>query len=899
MSDANFTDTEHGQPPPPSRAQASEAASEQPSPTNPSTSAGSAKNKIAWQVNELLELAAGAELFRSPDGVAFATLKINGHRETWRLESRGFSDWLKREFYRRHQSVPGAQTLRDALAMFEARARYEGAEEPVYLRVAEKNGVVYLDLGDKDWRAAEITPRGWSVVAEPPVKFRRTRGMQALPEPVRGGRIDDLRRFVNVDSDDAFHLLVAWLVGALRPTGPFAVLALQGEQGSAKSTTARLLRRLIDPSTAPTRRMPRDGRDLMIAAQNAWMLSFDNLSGLPVWLSDALCSLSTGGGFSTRALRTDDDEVIVSATRPLLLNGIAGITERPDLADRAVTVSLPAIPDDRRQDEATLRTAFDEAAPRILGALLDGVSAALRNIGTVTLPTKPRMADFALWVTAAEEGFSWAPGTFMAAYTRNRAETVEVTLETDMVAVAVRELFARRRGGIWEGSATALHAELHSLLPENVLRSGDWPKAPNTLTNRLRRIAPVLREAGVVYEDMARSGKAGSRGLRLRDAGAQMTVSTVSEPATMSEEAPQARASSVVAGEADGLLRSVAGREADDRLLAATAEMADSSGKTGRADDADGADDPSAGIVDAATEDTRLRDMRIHRDASNLPALAAAIRASEKVGLRVAATGHGMRRDQACSVAVALPSGEIHVVDLRVPHDVTPVIEALCEVLVVGHNLKPDLAHIANEFKLRPRMIFDTKVACELLDAGVHGEDASFFDLAHACGRILGAQLPSGRSQMEPIERLSDESASQLSAEVGPLLALEEAVGAQLRRDGLDRFAEFANELLLAELSIKFGDRTAGYTLRQEVSKVWAARLGTVQNEVCSRLGVDDADDDAEVLKKLHTLRVPVERVEIKELVPFLHIQEVGCLVRYRHLRDFAVCISGRGQASP
>ncbi|WP_437796449.1 hypothetical protein [Sorangium sp. So ce693] len=794
--------------------------------------------------------------------------------------------------------MPNAQAMRAAVAMFEARARYEGPEEPVFMRVAEKNGVAYLDLGDREWRAAAITPQGWSLVADPPVKFRRTRGMQALPEPARSGHIDELRRFVNVDSDDAFHLLVAWLVGALQPTGPFAILALQGEQGSAKSTTARLLRRLLDPSTAPTRRTPRDGRDLMIAAQNAWVLSFDNLSGLPVWLSDALCSLATGGGFSTRALRTDDDEVIFSATRPLLLNGIAGITERPDLADRAVSVSLPPIPDDKRQDEATLWTAFEEAAPRILGALLDGVSAALRNVGTVMLPTKPRMADFARWVTAAETEFGWVPGTFMAAYSRNRAETIEITLETDVVAVTVRALLAGCPGRLWEGNATALHAALHSLLPAHALRAGDWPKAPNALTNRLRRIAPVLRAAGIVYEDLARNGKAGSRGLRLRNTGAQMTVSTVRESVGMSEEAPQTRPSFVQAGGADGRLRPAAGCDTDDRRLAATAEMPDSSGEMGRADGADGADDPSAGVVDAAPEDTSSRDPQVHRDASSLPTLAAAIRASEKVGLSIAATGHDMRRDRACAVAIALPSGEIHVVDLRVPHDVTPVVEALCEVLVIGHDLKPDLAHIANEFELTPSMIFDTKLACELLDAGVHGDDASFFDLAHACERIFGAQLPSGRSKMGPIERLSEESATQLAAEVRPLLALEEALSTQLQRDGLDRFAEFANELLLAELSIKFDDEAAGSTLRQELLKVWTARLATLQNQVCSWLGVDEPDDDAEVLKELHRLGAPVKRVEIEELVPFLHIQAVGYLVRYRHLRGFAAGASERGHGS-
>jgi hypothetical protein len=38
-------------------------------------------------------------------------------------------------------------------------------------------------------------------------------------------------------------------------------------------------------------------------------LAFDNLSGLPAWLSDALCRLASGGSFAVRQLYTDDDDV--------------------------------------------------------------------------------------------------------------------------------------------------------------------------------------------------------------------------------------------------------------------------------------------------------------------------------------------------------------------------------------------------------------------------------------------------------------------------------------------------------------------------------------------------------------------------------------------------------------
>jgi Protein of unknown function (DUF2939) len=98
-------------------------------------------------------------------------------------------------------------------------------------------------------------------------------------------------------SENDFVLVVAWLLGALRAGGPYPVLAIAGEQGSAKTVLSKLLRAVIDPSVAPVRALPRDERELFIAASNGHVLAFDNLSGLPPWLSDTLCRLTSGGAF--------------------------------------------------------------------------------------------------------------------------------------------------------------------------------------------------------------------------------------------------------------------------------------------------------------------------------------------------------------------------------------------------------------------------------------------------------------------------------------------------------------------------------------------------------------------------------------------------------------------------
>src|SRR5204862_1321244 len=161
-------------------------------------------------------------------------------------------------------------------------------ERAICTRIAEHAGRIYLDLADEHWRAVEIGPDGWHVVGCPRVRFRRPAGMLPLPVPERGGSIAALRPFLHASSDNDFVLIVAWLLAAFRSSGPYPLLAISGEQGSAKTVLSKLLRALVDPNVAPVRALPREERELMIAANNGHRLAFDNLSAWCPRLSDAL-----------------------------------------------------------------------------------------------------------------------------------------------------------------------------------------------------------------------------------------------------------------------------------------------------------------------------------------------------------------------------------------------------------------------------------------------------------------------------------------------------------------------------------------------------------------------------------------------------------------------------------
>jgi putative DNA primase/helicase len=408
--------------------------------------------------------------------------------------------WLSGRFFENTRAAIGGQALEDGLRILEARAVNDGPLYDCFNRTGAARGKMYLDLGDATWRAVEITADSWTLIDRAPVKLLRSPSMRPLPAPEAGSLIEELRGFVNVKSDDDFLLVVAWLVAAFRPHGPFPIIVLNGEAGSGKSVFSRMLRSLVDPSAAPIRAVPRDDRDLVVSASNSWLLAFDNLSSVPGWLADAFCRLATGSGFATRMLHTDRDEMIFEGARPVMINGIPHLTDRADLADRSVTIHLSSIPDSQRRPEDDLLADFEKARPRILGALLDAASRALAKVASVRLDRAPRMADFAKWVVAAAASLGWEPGEFFAAYEGNRRDVVEAAFEADAVAVAIWKLLTAEPLEGFQGTATELLAALNNIVSESTRKSRYWPENAAQLGNRVARATPLLKARGCAIE---------------------------------------------------------------------------------------------------------------------------------------------------------------------------------------------------------------------------------------------------------------------------------------------------------------------------------------------------------------------------------------------------------------
>jgi hypothetical protein len=444
---------------------------------------------------DLARLKAKRDLLR-PLGRVFSAGEH--HFENHRIAGKSFRRWLQHRYWLRIGKPPGAEPMRTALSQLEAKAFFEGELHSVHLRIAEHGCAIYVDLCDDEWKAVEITASGWSIIGKPPVRFIRAKGILPLPTPEAGGNLLDLRQFLNLKSKDDFILLIAWLLAVFRAEGPYPIIALYGEQGSAKSTAATVLRMMADPSKAPLRTLPRDEPDLFIAARNGRVLAFDNVSRIPDWMSDAFCRLSTGGGFSTHSLYTDAEEQIIDATRPILLTAIEECISRSDLADRALPVELARITDEKRMPLADVMRKFEAARPKLFGSLCNALAHGLRELPNIRLNSLPRMADFARWAVACELAL-WREHRFMEVYSFSRADNNQTLIDADAVATAVREFAIARRDMI-EETASQLLSELNAFVLPEVKKQSRWPKTAKDLSGRLKRASPALRKAGIEIE---------------------------------------------------------------------------------------------------------------------------------------------------------------------------------------------------------------------------------------------------------------------------------------------------------------------------------------------------------------------------------------------------------------
>lgn len=414
------------------------------------------------------------------------TRPLKGGKRSLRKELGGL-------FYRMTGKTASQNALAEAMDVLEFEATEKEPAE-LAVRVARPSDrELYVDLGDQTERVVRITAAGWEVLdgdADVPVLFRRSALTLALPTPEPGGDLDRLWDFVNAPREYDRQVIRGWLVGAVVLVGlPCPVLALLGEQGTAKSSAMRRTFQLFDPTKAEVRMPPKDAGKLLHSLHGSRTTGFDNLSSIPKWMSDILCQAVTGGSDVDRALYTDDEQRIIEFQGVIGFTGIDVGALAGDFAERCVWADLCVIPRTERRSERELNAMWDEAYPSMVGGLFDLVAKTLEKLPEVDLAEKPRMADFAE-VLAAVDLATGANG--LEHYARSQETVSEEIVATDKFLSAISAQIIER----WEGTGK----DLYALLPRPV-DDKFWPEQRG-VSGKLKKVAPDLRKAGWVVEQV-------------------------------------------------------------------------------------------------------------------------------------------------------------------------------------------------------------------------------------------------------------------------------------------------------------------------------------------------------------------------------------------------------------
>lgn len=398
---------------------------------------------------------------------------------------------LRAKYFNIYSKVPRKSQLEEAVEILKIHA---DTQEPVnvHIRFAFFEHKIYVDLGSVTGQAIEIDPMGWRIVDVPPVYFRRTRLTSALPIPEKGGNINTLFEIINVPAN-LQDLLVGWLVTCCFEKIPKPILALDGEQGSGKSNTTTTLNRLLDPSIAILKGAPESTSDWLMIAQAAYVVSLDNISRLTPQFSDALCRACTGESKVDRELYTNEDVLVHSFRRVVILNGINLSDTRDDLSDRLLPIPLPVIDGRKKRYEADLENLWLLQYSKLLGALYDLCSVVLREMENTQVEELPRMADFARILASLDRALGTTSLNDYMDMIQNAAATI---IDNDPFLKSLEESIHVT----WKGSANELKDYL-SRVPARIFDRG-YPQSAKAFTDKLKRSAPTLKKRGWIVEKL-------------------------------------------------------------------------------------------------------------------------------------------------------------------------------------------------------------------------------------------------------------------------------------------------------------------------------------------------------------------------------------------------------------
>lgn len=468
-----------------------------------------AKAKIEKKKTEILiDLAHenGAELFHDQYKDAFISLNVGGKNKILKIRSGEFKKWLAFQFWQNRGEAVSNDILGNAINTLEGEARYSQNSKmhKLSIRLAEHEGDIWYDLGNG--KAVRINKTGWEIIKNPPILFRRLMHQEEQVDPKKGGSIFQLLEFVNLKVSEnpgklseQQLLFSTSLISKFIPGFPHPIDVFHGPQGAGKTTASKITKELADPSLIKSLSLGKDLREFVQTSSHHWFIPLDNINSLSNELSDALCRVITGSGFSKRELFSDDNDIIYNFMHCIAINGINLAPQKADLLDRCLILELERIKSFR--DEKKFWGKFKSIKAGLLGAILDIVVKALGHIENVPNCEFMRLQDFGQWGCAISLALGGSAEDFLIAFKNNVALQNREALDSSPVAQAIMLLMEDKNE--WEGTSDQLLAELNFIAISTSTtsaidtKSKYWPKEHHWLWRKTEEVITNLEVYGI------------------------------------------------------------------------------------------------------------------------------------------------------------------------------------------------------------------------------------------------------------------------------------------------------------------------------------------------------------------------------------------------------------------
>ncbi len=438
--------------------------------------------------------------FISQEKFVFAEIEKQRKRIIVPIDGEVFKHYLLYKIFTEERKI-NTEAINHIILLLKAKAEYEGETIITANRIGVKKGIFYYDLADKESKYIRISSKGYEIVQESPVVFNKKRitSPQVLPKEKEGYSLWELKKYFNVVSEEDFTLLLIHIISYFIPGTSHHILIFLGNQGSAKTTACRFIKKIVDPSTIDISAMPRGKEDLILQLSSSYMTVFDNINRLKEEYNDIFCQLVTGGNFAKRRLYTDSDIAAYSLQCCLILNGINYLTNQPDLLDRSIVIPLKKISSCDRKTEQELSAQFKKELPYILHCIFQTVAQAKKIHKEIQIENLPRMADAVKWYCAIAEALDIDNTDFLKVYNRNREQINQEILAENITAYALIQFMQYKPK--WKGAVSQLWEKLKDIIEQKGISTNQpsWAKSSSALSRQLNKLKVNLEEAGIYF----------------------------------------------------------------------------------------------------------------------------------------------------------------------------------------------------------------------------------------------------------------------------------------------------------------------------------------------------------------------------------------------------------------